>query len=98
VRCAGEADEVFVLARRPTRPSACAAGSTAPTSAHAAHPELCGRCVDNDGAGETGGSDGAPRIKPNAVVWLLLSAAVIALDQVARPGCWLACRSSARCR
>ena len=36
------------------RPSACAAGTIAPTSAAiAAHPELCGRCVDNvDGAGE----------------------------------------------
>ena len=49
-----EADEVFVLAR-PTDKPKCARcwQHRADVGEHAAHPELCGRCVDNiEGAGE----------------------------------------------
>ena len=49
-----EADEVFVLARPTDKPKCVRCWQhRADVGAHAAHPELCGRCVDNiDGAGE----------------------------------------------
>ena len=64
---------IGVFAAPPPSPSACAAGTTATTSARiAAHPQLCGRCVENvEGPGE----DEevvlmAPASKPNALAWL----------------------------
>ena len=52
---AGGREAWIVRQRRRRTPSACAAGTTAPTSAAMPTiPELCGRCVENvDGAGET---------------------------------------------
>ncbi len=49
-----EADEVFVLARPTDKPKCVRCWQhRADVGAHAQHPELCGRCVDNiDGAGE----------------------------------------------